>query len=279
LKVDPAADTDFERLFFRAITWPTGVADFLAKADESTRRAFEAMFTDSSEFGAVERMQVYAEAYFYRLAGVLGEQFPITAYVVEETAFHNLATDYVLECPSRNPDVRAFGASFADYVENHAVSRDHPCLAEVARIEWGIVEALGAPDETPLDATSLATLRQESWPGLRLVPSAALRVMPCRADFPALWEACRSNVPRRDFSLAERTKAEWIATWRRGFELRHRILSTIEASALRGLADGLPFSEWCERARAENADVGPKAVAEWLRMWVDSGMIVGMLPG
>jgi len=62
---------ELQRLLWQAITWPTGVADFLATTDDKTREAFRQAFVGTAELDAVARVNVYAESYYWRLHEVL----------------------------------------------------------------------------------------------------------------------------------------------------------------------------------------------------------------
>src|SRR5690606_34072912 len=62
---------DIQALFWEAIRHPTGVAEFLANATDETRERFERVFIGDAQLGAIERLEIYANAYYWRLHGVL----------------------------------------------------------------------------------------------------------------------------------------------------------------------------------------------------------------
>ena len=122
-----------QELFWRAITHPTGVTDFLESADETTRRAFEAIFAETPEFSRRERVDVYADGYFHRLHGVLADQFEVGRHLLGADRFNDLVTDYLLAHPSDDPDIRRIGARFPAFARAHAFAEAVPALARPCR--------------------------------------------------------------------------------------------------------------------------------------------------
>ena len=105
-----------QEFFWRAIAWPTGVRSFLAQADDATSQAFARTFVSGPDLDAAGRLEIYANAYYWRLHQVLTEQFSVAAEHLGVVRFHNRTTDYVLRCPSTHPDLRRFGARFSAYL-------------------------------------------------------------------------------------------------------------------------------------------------------------------
>src|SRR5260221_3412655 len=94
-----------ERQFFTLITAPEGLTQGLATAGQRPAD-LEQVTASDDRASAVERLDVYANMYFYRIRDPLRDSFPATAAVVGEAGFHNLITDYLLAYPSRHPSLR-----------------------------------------------------------------------------------------------------------------------------------------------------------------------------
>ncbi len=268
-----------QALFWRAITWPTGIDDFLAQADPNTRAAFEATFTATPEFGRRERMTVYAESYFWRLAEVLREQYPVTAWLLGPTPFHNLATDYVLRCPSSNPDIRRFGGPLLELLAEHAVAEQVPGVLDVARIDRAMVVALDDHDGPVATVEELATVPMQAWPGLVFVPSVGLKVCSCSRPYPAMWQANERGDPSPQPPAAPDDPPHQVLVWRHRHRVLHRSVPAAEARALRAMAQGSPFSEICVAAAGPEGDqADAAAVVQWLRRWLERGLIGRVQP-
>jgi hypothetical protein len=250
---------DSQALLWRAITWPTGVDAFLREADEATRAAFASTFADSPEFARAARVGVYADAYFWRLLGVLRDHFGLTAWLCGPAHFHDLVTDYVLQRPSIDPDVRRFGERFAGFIAGHREGVRIPGLAELAAIEWAMVRALDVAQEQPQLAEQLRALAAEAWPSLRLCAVHSAALLPSTLPFSMLWAAHdREPSPTEPPSPVD---AHAVLVWRQGLDVVHRVPAPDEAAALARVLGGIEFAELC-------ADHDAPTVVAWLQRWL-----------
>jgi hypothetical protein len=263
-------------LFWRAITFPTGVADMLENADEDTREAFGAAFVETPGFSKIERMEVYANDYYWRLAGVLEEHFPMVAWMLGHVDFHNLVTDYVLVCPSRDPDLREFSRGFPSFLAEHEEGLAQPELVEVARVELDRVRVLTLPDERPLTIEALEAVALDEWPELRFQASASVRLHALRRAFTPMYGLCREGWSLADARQRYPARPSHVLVWRRSLSTVHRDLEVAEARALAALIVGRSFTEICATA-ARDGGATPAEVASWLRRWVDDGLILARL--
>jgi hypothetical protein len=261
-----------QELFWRVIAWPTGVEDFLAHADEATRRAFADTFASSEGFDRVARMNVYANAYFWRLHEVIVDQLELTAWLAGGPRFHDFVTDYVLQHPSRDADVGRFAAGLPEALRQHALQRAIPGIADVAAVEWAIVSAIDGPDDDVLHADALAAIAPERWPALRLHAVRTASLHACRLDFAALHRAREAGEAPPD-PPASHDHA--ILVWRTpDLDVHYRSVAPPEARALHALLDAGTFGELCEAAAGPRADeASPAAVVAWLRRWLHDGLV------
>jgi uncharacterized protein (UPF0276 family) len=243
-----------QRLFFDALTWPRGVRDYCDSTGQGP--SLERAFVGSERLDALARLDVYANAYFYRLLGALREMFPRLAAAAGEVGFHNLVTDYVLAQPSTQPDLRRLGDRLPAFLREHALGRAAPRLVDLAELELALGSALDAADGAPLTREALAALPPEAWPALELelVPSArVLRVF--------------HDLEGDGVASPERT----VLVGRRGHAVYFRTLAAREALAVERLARGVSFDALCE-ALAEGG-VEPGEIHGYLARWVDDGLI------
>lgn len=267
-----------QRLFYRAITWPTGVEDFLAKADPATRAAFEATFRSTPDFEASARVGVYAESYYWRLEDVLRDQFRVTAWACGDVDFHDLCTDYVLERPSTSGDVRRVGEAFAEYVRCHPIAARVPGIDDVAAIEWSAVLAIDAPDVPAMREADLESVPLPDWPAMRLSAAPGVAVHATRLPYAAMWRAREEGQPR---AWAPCSPAQHVLVWRAGLEVFHRTAGLPEARALAALVRGASFADLCTAAAeagepGPNEAIEPAAVVGWLRRWLGDGLVAAV---
>lgn len=253
-----------QALFWRAITWPTGVADFLRHADEATRAAFAETFDETAAFDRSARVGVYADAYFFRLLGVLRDHFGLVAWLCGAARFNDLVTDYVLQQPSIDPDVRRYGERFPAFVAEHAEARRIVGLAEIAAIEWAMVHALDCVQSPALAASTVRALPPERWALLPLhaVQSAAL--VTTRLPFADLWRRHPHEPSPSDAPALVDPHA--VLVWRHGLDVMHRVPTPAEATALARVIAGTRFVELC-------SDHDAPTLVQWLQRWMGDELL------
>jgi hypothetical protein len=274
---DPSELRREQALWWRAITWPTGIDDFLARADPTTREAFAATFVGDEALDARRRMTVYAESYFWRLAEVLREQYRVLAWLLGGPRFHDFVTDFVWQRPSRSPDVRRYGAGLPAFLADHPLEAAHGGLAELAGVERAIVDAIDVPDEPRVDRERLAALPVDRWPGLRLLPGAHVRVLTTRRSYPRAFAAWQAGEPSPEAvpPLPEDGRCH-VLVWRKELEVFHRGIEPAAAAALRVAQEGGTFEAMCDAALEGDRALDPSAVVGWLGRWLDDGLFTAI---
>jgi hypothetical protein len=262
-----------QRLFWGAITWPQGVRDFLARADASTQREFAHVFASSEAFGRIERLDVYADAYFYRLLSALGEVFPRLAYLAGRVQFHNLVTDFVLECPSVAPDLRRLGDRLPEFVRHHALSANAPLLADLASLEWALGWSLDCPERGRIGRAELEAVPIESWPGLCFALALPSRRIETHWDLVAIAGLCDGAEREAALAFAAEASSHSVLVGRRGYGVYFRRLDPGEARALDGFQAGASFEGVCADLALHEPSFQPSDMVGYLRRWLDDGVI------
>ncbi len=126
---------NLQSLLYRLITAPSGVAEGLAAERELSARGLDSIVLGDERLSAADRVDIYANMYFYRLLDALKEDFPATLAVLGADNFHNLVTGYILEYPPTEPSLYYCGRYLADYLRDHPLSESAPFIADLARLE------------------------------------------------------------------------------------------------------------------------------------------------
>jgi hypothetical protein len=252
------------------------VRDFAEAACGDVGQQLEQTFVGGSALPAVERLDIYANAYFYRLLGALGELCPRLAGLMGEVEFHNLVTDYLLECPPARPDLRRLGDRLPEFLRAHALQQQDPSLADLARLELSLARALDAPDVELWTRARLARRAPEEWPALMLAfaPSTELLEVPRDLErwLPPLDAGVsepRQGVAARDPTSRESTLA--LLVGRRGHAVYCRALHPPEALALARVRDGVRFDALCDDLHRRGVE--PAALLAFLQHWVDDEVL------
>ncbi len=217
------------------------------------------------------RLDIYANMYFYRLLDILAGDFPKLAAVLGEAGFHNLATDYLLACPSRHPSVRNVGDRLADFLK----AREPAWHAELARLEWARVDVFDAHDDELLTAAALSQLPPEEFAALPLRPISALRRVEAQFAVDDLWPDADENASADENANADesRTPAEdarTILVWRQDSSVFHRALDPLEARAWTRIDEGdACFGHICDLVvEFVDGDEATLAALHLLQRWV-----------
>lgn len=269
-ELTPGSLGDVQSTLYDLITAPAGVGKRLAELGRPSSD-LEAIIKPTSRLTAVERVDIYANMYFYRILDVFRDEYTKVLAVLGDEAFHNVVTDYLLACRPAHPSLREAGARLPAFLGGHAMSNDRLWLAELARLERAHLELYDGPDAEVLSLGDLRALSPEALPTLRLraVPSHAI----LRNEFTVspLWRSLHAG----EGYLEAPQCAETLLVWRQGRDVFHRAVDSDEQLLLPLIADGAPFEVVCERV----ADGVPESEAvqrsfQILGRWVTDGLIM-----
>jgi hypothetical protein len=226
---------DLQRLFFELVTAPEGVARELEKREVSPGRV-EAAIAGDARASAVERLDVYANMYFFRILDVLRADYPKLLAAVGDDAFHNLATDYLQAHPSRHPSLRFVGAALPGFVRAHALGTQRPWLAELAALEWARADVFDRADAPALLREAVAVVPPDGFAAIALRPVPAVELVPAAFSVETTWRAVEDG---GEAVAPERAPdGHALLVWRRGVTVHHRPVAARERRALGALQAG-----------------------------------------
>lgn len=224
----------------------------------------------AKDIDPVLRLDVYRHAYYIRLEEALAHDFPALRTAVGDQACGRLMATYLQAHPSTSPTLRDLGCALPCWLRGQGM----PAHADLALVEWAVLDAFDAADALPLDPEILAQIPPERWGDLRvhLHPSVTLRELSSNAA--VFWQEVRAGTSPPPLAEAKRN---WlaIARGRDGpcltslSEAQHAVLSRLErgeavAAVCQGVVDVIA------------ADAVPDCVAQTIARAVASGWICAM---
>ncbi len=260
---------DTEELFWKLISAPEGVADGLRRIDMKPDELARIIAGDARLDG-VQRLDIYANMYFWRLLEILRDDYPAVVAAVGDDHFHNLVTDYLVARPSTHPSVRNVGIKLPDYLKTHALGIERPWLIELARLERARVELFDGPDAEPITLDELRERAPESFVSLPLplVPSHLFLDVEHAVD--DVWRAAESEEPIEPPAAGART----LLVWRQDVTVYHRPLEALELAALLRAREGATFGVVCDLcAESMSVEEAGPAAFQLLARWVQDGII------
>jgi hypothetical protein len=261
-----------QQLFWKLITAPEGVAAGRDALHPSLRAQADALVREDARLSAVERLDIYADMYFYRIRDCLMEDFGAICAVIGEDAFHNLITDYLLVHPSTHFSLRNVGRHLPAFVRSHTFGTQWPHLADLAALEWTILEAFDAPDAEPLDAAALAAVPQERWPDLRFTLTPSLHLLDVGWAVDEMWRQAQAG----EKPVERRPRATCLRVWRQDLRVFHRPIDAAERAALDAVMASAPFAAVCEQISQRDGEAeDPARALKLLSAWLADGLLIG----
>lgn len=264
-------------------------------ASSEARDQLEAIVWGDEQVSAVDRVEVYASAYFYRIHDVLSLDFPALRSHLGEVFFRDVITSYLCVRPSCHPSLRYAGAGLADFLSGHVAAlniRERAVwAADLAAFEWARGDAFDAPDRPVLTRDKVAAMAPECFLDLHLQlgPWSFLHGFEFAVD--QMWRAIQSGEsdqssqaesvadeqqknPKASLPDIFAAKPTALVIWRQNERVYHRMLGAFEERALSWLSLGRSFGELCAWIAEElSEEEAPVQAAAWLEQWLADGLL------
>lgn len=265
---------DIQRLVAKLITAPEGVASGLDQLSPPELQLWDGLLRGSSSLSAVERLDIYANMYFFRLRDSLAEDFPAVSAVMGATRFHNLVTDYLLAHRPAHYSLRYAGRHLPEFLRRWSPGADWPFLADLAALEWAVLEAFDAADTESIGREVLATVPAEDWPHLRFELSPSLQLLELDWAVHTLWSDVQAGRPPQSAPSA----ATHLRVWRQNLRVYQSPIATAEYAALQAMRTGASFERVCDAAAVHlGAEETPREISRLLGIWLGEGLLVGAI--
>lgn len=266
---------ELQRWFASVTTHPEGVLE--AGAGQARAEKLSRLVTPGPKLSAVERLQIYRDGYFVRLIECLTDDYPALRHLLGEEPFGELAQRYIEAHPSRSPSLNAYGARLPAFCGSRSEPWA-PFAADLARLEWALVEVVHASVSETMTPEALALVPPARWQTARLVASPGLRVLrfdyPVNACFQAYRDGGALELPRPAPSAT--------AVYRRGLTLWRLDLEPRAAQLLEALVSGAPLVSAVAALEshypgAEAGEELARLLPVWLGAWVEGGFFSGVV--
>jgi hypothetical protein len=256
------------------------IASWIRRSSAPEADAVAALLRADAERPPLSRLGVYANAWFVRIHDALHDDFGALAALVGDDAFRELVRAYLEAHPTTSPSLRDAGVALPRFLAAHeaaaGVRAAAPCAADLAALEWALVDAFDAPDAPVLDRAALAAVEPEAWDTLRLFAAPSLTVLSLRWPAHRVKQAFDADGAEAAHAAAAALSAEptTLRVWRRDERVFHRPVTAPEPAALAALADGETFGALCARVAGEvGADDAVARVAGLLETWLADGVL------
>lgn len=219
----------------------------------------EAHVLPSAKQSAKDRLHVYRHAYVARLIECLEDDYPAMFHALGKDRAEELCRAYIEAHPSQSFSLNIFGAKMPAFLRDNG----EPFAADLAALEWSIVEAIHAAEGEKMAPDALAGIDPSEWANVALEAAPSLRLHQFEYPVNAYYLAyCNDEAPE---TIPEREQT-WLAIYRGGMKIWRMNLTRGMFALLSPLARGASLEEAFESDVGDEADIGA-----WFRQWTTEG--------
>ncbi|HLK86819.1 MAG TPA: DNA-binding domain-containing protein [Candidatus Binataceae bacterium] len=267
---------ELQTLLYRLIAAPEGVAAGLAAERERLSPELDELLAGDNRLTPTQRLEIYANAYFYRILDCLKDDFPATLATVGADNFHNLITGYLIAHPPTRPSIAHAGDYLPEFLRDHPMREEWPFLADLARLEGALLKVFHAANAEELTIEAMRSVPAGQWPALRMRTHPAVVILDCEWRVDELLrdfeKTAGANVLALPAPVRERTS---VLVWRQSLRVHYRRLEDVERAALGLAREGAPFTTICDAVAAGCADENPVGrINELLTRWLSEGLLL-----
>lgn len=232
----------------------------------------------------VAGMAVYRGNYRSALMGALAETFERTAMYLGPQDFAKASINHAIAHPPSGWTIDEAGAGFEGTCANLFAQR--PQVAELAWLEWAMMELATAPDCVAMSlsdfALASAQFGDEDWSELRLELQPRSRARLVGYDLDALWRALGEGDELPEVRLD--TPRTCLVS-REGERPTFTLVEADHASAFTAMQEGASYGELImillgdnENPEAEDIQNAAMRAGGLLGVWLNEGLVVRLNP-
>ncbi len=219
--------------------------------------------TGSPRLSPEDRLDIYANMYFYRIRDSLKEDFPALFQLMGENHWHNLITLYLAKYPPTHFSLRYAGNKLAPFIKKTPFFKKWPYVSDLAALEWDLLNVFDAIEEVPITRVDLQSVPAESWPALRFKLIQACQIKTFKWPVGIIW---KDVIKGKKSIKYKKTKTD-LLIWRQNYQSYYRPIDSLEKKLLAGIKKNDSFETLCSKAKEASTMAG------YLMTWVNEGLI------
>lgn len=227
---------------------------------------------ETQKVSAATRLQIYSNAYRYRLIDALASNYPILQKYIGDELFQELTFLYMDAYPSTFRSIRWFGDQLEFFLRENDQYSEYPYLAELAKLEWYMTLTFDAPNCELIDIETVMQVTPDDWSMMQFVLHPSVYILEFQWNVIQIWQ----NISRDD-SPPEPIKNEIpipYIFWRKDLINQYCSLPPDEYYAIDSMKKGYTFGEICEGlCQWIDEEKAALRAASLLKGWINSGLI------
>jgi len=197
----------------------------------------------SKKISAKQRLEIYKNAYRYRLLDALIDDHSVLHTLLGDDEFYQMGCLYIDAYPSKHASIRWFGKYLEKFLFATEPYASEPALSEIAKFEWSLITAFDSQNCNPITVEAMSEIPPQDWELLRFSFTPSLQCIQLQWNVVKIWNAIKAgNKPPllEKFDLPQ----TWLV-WRKELETQFRSLAVEEAWAIQVLSNGETFGTVC----------------------------------
>jgi hypothetical protein len=220
-----------------------------------------------------ERLEIYHGMYPLRMVEALATDYPALQHFLGDERFAALVRAYVTAHPSRTYTLNRLGDHLPEFIASSGEVRRPAFAAELARLERAIAQVFDAAESPSLDEAAVAAVG-ERIAETRVRPVDAFRLLAFRYPVNAYLQSVKDEDHDHPKTALEN---EWLAVFRRAYNVRRLALTRNQHTLLGALSGGATIAEAVEKTLASSKRrLKPEEFFTWFREWVSAGLFQGL---
>ncbi len=266
-----------QRWFQSVITNPIGVEEGIrSPAAQELMGHCEAanVIRPSRTLTSMERLTIYASAYYLRLLECMGAYFPVLKQALGAEVFDSFVLEYLQKYPSYSYTLDRLGDHFSKFLSDTRPAPENDnenwpdFLIDLAKLEWTIAQIFDGPGSEGtqlLVPEMLQSFPEGHFADARLSPVVSLQLLVFRYPVNSYFTAVRQAGENHNVPLPE-PMTERIAILRRAYIVRRYPLTEPQFIILQKILAGAIISDAISAA-AEIINLDDDSMADTLQSW------------
>ena len=217
----------------------------------------------------LDRLAVYQEGYVARYVESMEESFPAIRHILGHDVFCGLVSDYAKKYPSQNPNLNSAGASFCDFLKVSPEAKPWPFLPDLARFEWGVMQAFHAFEKKPLPASVLSSVSLEGLADAKIFFQPSVHLIASAWPVLDIWHSRKNPVKEISIDLVNRPQT--VLIFRQELDVHCELIETTQYEVFSRLLNGQTLGEIFEEIAETVSD--PSAITHAFASWIQKGLI------
>ncbi len=244
-----------------------------ALKDAQLFEAIDQTILPNAHLASDERIEIYNQQYWFRLVGIMQDEFPVLRHLLKIDTFNALCIEYLKKYPSESYTLNHLCDRFPAFVHAHYKELNAPMICEAADLEYAYIRSFDAINQEALNPEELRPEQIAHLEDLPLSLQESVFLFELSADFVSYRDAVWDDDAEAIFPTLQRVK-NYQAIYRRRNSVSEAALERPEFILLKEFKRPCSISQAIERVASKLDSSDLEKLQNWFKRWVELGLFV-----